>query len=87
VIAERIRAALADLHERWRGRRRPKAIYLAPPDWEEFLATDPPKGRFAFGNNPTVWRDEPTFDGVPVRPSKSGLSRLYDETTTGRVIN
>lgn len=85
-VIDRMTAALADLAWRWRGKRMPKAFYLTASDWAAFEATNPPSGRFPFGNNPTIWRDEPTLQGVPVRISKAPESRLYDHTTTGRPI-
>lgn len=83
-VTDRMAAALADLSERTKGRRQPKAFYLGPDDWNDFLATDPPV-------MPTVWNGEhlheETFSDVPVRPSKNvpgRSSRLYDHTGTGR---
>jgi hypothetical protein len=78
--------ALDILEAQWKGRRRPKAFYLVEADWAEFLATDPPKARFPFGNNPPAQREEPAFRGLPVRLSDGKASRLYDHTTNGRSI-
>lgn len=88
TILERLDRALAELEAHWTGRRKPKAFYLSPADWAEWRAatSNPPIVRVPFGNNPTVWRDEPAYRDVPVRESRSSQSRLYDDTTTGRAI-
>lgn len=87
-ILDRLDAALADLEKRWQSRRRPKAFYLVPEDWAAFMATNPPTQRFPFGNNPTVYRDEPAHHGVPVRQciGKAAASRLYDHSSSGRAV-
>lgn len=76
--------------------RIPKAFYLRPGDHAEFMSvaeqsTSVVIGRFAWANNPTVWRDEPTFDGIPVRASVPGAnspghSRLYNTVGTARPV-
>lgn len=82
--------ALATLKKRW-PTRKPKAFYLGPDDWADFMASASERAtvRVAFGNNPRVWRDEPAFNDVPVRESRNvppRQSRLYDDTTTGHPI-
>lgn len=83
-VTERMADALHRLAKHWSGKRRPKAFYLVGPDWDEFRAANPPTARFPFGNNPTIYRDEPVYEGVPVRPTGAKASRLYDHTTQGR---
>lgn len=88
TITERMDAALSSLEQHWKGRRSPKAFYLAPDDWAEFMETDPPVIRTPFGNNPQTWVDDPAFRNVPVRASKtlSQTSRLYDHCGYGRYL-
>lgn len=87
---DRMHAALHELGTRTDGRRRPKAFYLGPADWDEFRAAGTwPLVETTFGNNPPVIRSEPAFHGVPVRPSKNVAprnSKLYDHTGTGRML-
>lgn len=86
MILERMTEALRDLEKRWRGRRTPKAFYLGPDDWTDFLATDPPSIETTFNREPAV---EPGFENVPVRASRNvpaRQSRLYDSTTTGYLL-
>lgn len=83
TITERMARALADLDRRWRGRRRPKAFYLNGDDWLAFKATSPPNVTTDWGNNPVQQRTDPAFDGVPVRPSTSTASRLYNNASSG----
>lgn len=87
-IRDRMDVALDRLERHSRGRRRPKAFYLSADDWVAFEATSPPRARFAFGNNPPVYREEPQFRGLPIRRTRSATapSRLYDHTSTGRAI-
>lgn len=85
-IIERMAEALHQLHNHWSGKRRPKAFYLGPDDWLEFMATDRPNVETVWNNEPSV---EPAFNDVPVRASKNvppRQSRLYDHTTTGRML-
>ena len=86
IVTDRMSAALNDLHVRWKGKRRPKAFYLASGDWDEFIATEPPQVRTMFGNNPPVEHIDPAFGGIPVRPTKSKTSRVYDNTASGRAL-
>lgn len=82
TTVERMEAALQLLAKRW-PRRAPKAFYLGPADWEEFMATNPPTGVFPWGNNPVKQRTDPVFQGFPVRASENVLprrSKLYDNT-------
>lgn len=85
-IVDRMHEGLQLLAAHWSGRRRPKAFYLGPADWEDFCATDPPI-------IPTIWNNtevhEESFEGVPVRPSKNvapRASRIYDHTGTSRML-
>lgn len=88
-ITVRMDEALDRLRSRW-PKRRPKAFYLGPGDWEAFMATDPPTIRTMWGNNPPQPRTDPAFREIPVRQSTAkglpGASRLYDNTTCGRPI-
>lgn len=82
--------ALAKLATRW-PKRSPKAFYLGPDDWTDFIVSAEVHAtvRVPFGNNPTVWRTELAFNGVPVRESKNvppRQSRLYDDATIGHPI-
>lgn len=73
----------------WTGKRRPKAFYLGPADWEDFEAMAREKVTVPWGNNPPVMREEPAFNGVPVRPSQNvppHQSRLYDHTGTAHPL-
>lgn len=83
TIAERMGSALAALNSRHGGKRHPKAFYLNEDDWSEFIRTDPPSVDVWWGNNPPIHRRDPAFRGVPVRPSTSARSRLYDNTGGG----
>jgi hypothetical protein len=86
MIRERMAAGLERLNKKWGGRRRPKAFYLGPDDWRDFLATEPPTGASLWNNKPAL---EPLFEGIPVRQSKNVLprrSRLYDHTKTGHAL-
>jgi hypothetical protein len=84
-ILDRMAAAKAHLIAQWQGRRTAKAFYLGPEDWDEFMATEPQPIA-------TIWNRVPAtevgFGGVPVRLSKAkgGASRLYDHTSTGRLL-
>lgn len=85
-ILDRMAAALADLAERWNGKRRPKAFYLGPDDWADFIATRPPTISTIRNREPAV---EPGFENVPVRASKNvppRQSRIYDHSGAGRPI-
>ena len=87
AIIGQMRAALEELQARWGGRRRPKAFYLGPADWEDFIATGPPEKATTHNLQP-AW--EPVFSDVPVRPSKNvppRQSRLYDHSGTGRSLS
>lgn len=84
-ITERMSDALSRLDApHWRGKRKPKAFYLAEPEFEEFKATDPPTVQSLWGNNPPQRVTDPAFRDVPVRLSTSRNSRLYDNTHAGR---
>lgn len=85
-ILERLEATRAAHATHWRGKRWPKAFYLVPDDWAEFMATDPPTINTQWGNNPPQDLVEPAFEGVPVRKSKGQRSKLYDNTSSGRQI-
>jgi hypothetical protein len=85
VIDDRLAAALADLHRR-SPTRRAKAFYLNESDWAAFTATERPTIGTMFGNNPPRKVNDPVFEGVPVRASRSAKSRLYDHTASGREI-
>lgn len=70
--------ALGDLERRWSGRRKPKAFYLGPADWADFMATKPPMIDAELNGWPV---SEPGLGDVPVRASKNVAprsSRLYD---------
>jgi len=83
-ITDRMADAVGQLKAKWGDRRRPKAFYLVRKDFNEFLATDPPRVRTMFGNNPQREVEDAAFGEIPVRPSTGKSSRLYDNTTTGR---
>lgn len=88
-VVDRMAQALADLGQRWRGKRIPKAFYLSTGDWAEFTAVERPTVETIFGNNPPKLRTDPAFAGVPVRPSKSTgetASRLYDHASYGHTL-
>jgi hypothetical protein len=83
---ERMAEGLAALKRHWSGRRTPKAFYLGPDDWTEFMATNPPTIETTWSDWP---RTEPSFEDVPVRPSKNVAprkSRIYDNTGQGREL-
>lgn len=84
-VTERMDAALERLRQRF-PMRIPKAFYLGPDDWTEFMAGDPPMVRTLFNRKPV---EQPSFKGVAVRASKNVAprsSRLYDNTNTGREL-
>lgn len=87
TVLDRMDEALYALAQKW-PKRRAKAFYLCAPDWDEFRAHADVACTVTVmvGNNPPVPRTDPAFQGVPVRPSDTtrGVSRLYDDTTTGR---
>lgn len=85
-IISRMERALAHLEGHWSGRRKPKAFYLGPADWEDFIATGPPIIASIINREPAR---EPGFHDIPVRPSKNvppRQSSLYDNTGTGRPL-
>lgn len=85
-VSDRMAAALDDLGQRWKGRRFPKAFYLSQADWAEFTSVERPTVETVWGNNPPQPRTDPSFNNVPVRPSKSAgdySSRLYDHSGYG----
>ena len=86
TITARMGFALADLAQRWGGKRRPKAFYLNADDWQAFIATEPPTIETMFGNNPPRRVTDPAFRGLPVRQSPSRTSRIYDSTQQGRAL-
>jgi hypothetical protein len=89
TVTVRMTEALAVLLAKYRGHRIPKAFYLGPDDYADFMATDPPTGEFPWGNNPTKTVVEPAFERVPVRLSKNvppRQSRLYDHCGYGKLI-
>lgn len=70
-------------------KRRPKAFYLGPADWVDFLSTNPPTVESLFGNNPPRLVVDPAFEGVPVRQSVNVAprkSRLYDDVGMCRLL-
>jgi hypothetical protein len=70
-------------------KRFPKAYYLTTADMAEFMATDPPTITVPWGNNPVKLRDDPAFDGVPVRETTAngeGQSRLYNTRGSSRAL-
>lgn len=85
TINDKLAQAVARLSVRW-PKRRPKAFYLTPDDWTQFMATKPPTVRTIFGNNPAREVTDPAFQGIPVRQSEGKTSRLYDNTTTGHAV-
>jgi hypothetical protein len=88
-LERRMSLAIAQLEAKWGGKRKPKAFYLNADDWAVFNVMHdelPTFVRVPFGNNPTVWRDEPAYCCLPVRPSKSTISKLYNHTTQGSVL-
>lgn len=85
-VTERMESAIGQLAARYPARS-PKAFYLGPDDWADFLATDPPM-------IDTTWNCLPAreraFNDVPVRRAKNVAprqSRLYDNTGVGRLID
>ena len=67
-------------------KRAPKAFYLGPEDWADFIATSPPTIRARRGD---IWSDEPSFERIPVRASVNVAprqSRLYDNCGYGRSL-
>ncbi len=77
---------LDDLAGKFKGKRQPKAFYLGPDDWADFMATNPPTISTTFKCEPAL---EPGFRDIPVRQSLNvppRQSRLYDSTSTGRPI-
>lgn len=72
--------------------RIPKAFYLRPDDHAEFMATNPTETVCGtWGNNPPIEREDPAFEGVPVRESipgigSSGHSRLYNTVGSARPV-
>lgn len=88
TITDRMSAALDRLTERWAGRRFPKAFYLGPADWAEFVEiADGQTVTIPFGNNPVKERTDPAFNQIPVRQSKGeGASRLYDHCSYGHPL-
>lgn len=68
--------------------RTPKAFYLNEADGVEFDATNPPQITATFRGMP---RNEPGFEGVPVRRAIGGQSRLpsklYSEAGTSKQIS
>lgn len=78
--------AIRRLDKQWGGRRTPKAFYLNRADWAEFIAANPPTVRVLWGNNPPIWRDDPSFKGVPVRETDSASSRLYNSSGGGNAV-
>jgi len=85
TITERMTAAIAYLRER-QPRRGPKAFYLVEADWAEFMATDPPTVTVPWANNPRIMRDDPAFEGVPVRQTDGKQSRLYNDAGVARTL-
>lgn len=82
-VLDRMAEALRQLAA---GPRRPKAFYLGPEDWADFIAGDPPRINALFNGKPC---EQPGFQSVPVRPSKNvppRQSRLYDHTGAGRML-
>lgn len=85
-IEDRMIEAVAKLAVKW-PKRRPTAFYLNAEDWAAFMATNPSKGTFAFGNNPVRHIEEPAFRGLPVRTRKTTRkSILYNSTSSGNHI-
>jgi hypothetical protein len=85
-ILDRMAQSLRDLDRRYMGKRLPKAFYLQHGDWVDFMATDPATVETIWGNNPPTKVTDPAFQDLPVRLSAAQVSRLYDHTSTGRVI-
>lgn len=84
-VIRRMERALESLAAKWPGRK-PKAFYLGPADWDDFLASNPDRIHTLWNCKPA---EEPAFRMVPVRPSKNvppRQSRLYDATGTGHPL-
>lgn len=80
-----MQAALDRLKVAW-GARLPKAFYLTEEDWSAFTSKPRRTVVSDWGNNPVKRRRDPGFKGIPVRPSTSKESRLYDNKSMGRAI-
>jgi hypothetical protein len=85
-IIERMQAALNGLAFRFPNRG-PKAFYLGPDDWADFVMTNPPTINSVWNGQPAM---ELAYDDVPVRRSQNVAgrsSKLYCAAGVGRQLD